>query len=87
MDGVLTDPDLAMVVDVRQQLTHSRMRRHLTGGDPQRVRIQLIMEDEARVDVRTLIEKSRDLATTHINKFIELLPSLSAVPDECEQEE
>ena len=70
---MLADPDFKRVKAVRDWLTHSRLPRTLIESPGTRQRIKLNADGD-RIDVRELIEMSRDLANSYVKKLIDLMP-------------
>jgi hypothetical protein len=76
IDLVSGDPRYSMVEATRHGLTHRRLYRHFTlgaGGRPQRLMLEVGTE---KFPVRQIIEDSRDCATEHVSRFLEILAQL-----------
>lgn len=76
LDEVLTDPDYELIKIARDSLTHSRLTRHFYLGaadPPQRLDLKMSI---GKMPVRQIIERSRNLATDHVSRFLQSLGQL-----------
>lgn len=74
--NVLGDGDYREIKAARDSLIHSRLRRHFRmslGGPPQRLKLEV---QSKQLEVRHIVQVVRNVATTHVSKFLDLLPAL-----------
>jgi len=74
IDSVLKDPDYNQIKAARDSLTHKRIPRHLTCP---RQRLRLQVEDN-QLDVPTVIDRAKDVASKHVSRLVAILPELLA---------
>lgn len=78
VDDLLADPRYRQIKQIRKDLIHSWIPRHLTilaGGQEGRERVKMDMGG-SRVSVRTVIENARDVADDHVTRLLDILPGL-----------
>jgi hypothetical protein len=74
IDNVLKDRDYRQIKAARDSLTHKRIPRHLTCP---RQRLRLQVEDN-QLDVPTVIDRAKDVASKHVSLLLAILPQLLA---------
>jgi hypothetical protein len=72
VDAVFADPRYKQIKAVRHALTHARVARHFT-LPRQRLRIQIKND---RLDVPSIIDYAKNVATTHVSTLLTTLPVL-----------
>ncbi len=75
--NVLDDVDYGEIKKLRNALIHSRLNRHFRmslGGPPQRLKLE---GKSKQWEVPQIVQVARDVATTHVSKFLEVLFALS----------
>jgi hypothetical protein len=72
VDTVLADPDYHEIRDARNLLTHAKLLRHFS-LPRQRLRLDV---GRRRIDVPTLVQQARDVATRNVTTLVSLLPQL-----------
>ncbi len=74
IDSVTSDPSYQVVKDARNPFVHSRLIRKFYMGGPTEFHIEGTSHTTAE-----LITLSREVATKHVNTFLDLLPALPQV--------
>jgi hypothetical protein len=74
IDNVLKDPDYHQINAARDSLTHKRVPRRLA-RPRQRIRLQV---GNDKVDVRSIIECAKDVASKHVSLLLAILSELLA---------
>jgi hypothetical protein len=63
------------VHEARNPLTHSRLKREMTGGSPQDMKFR-IEATGSRLTTREFVTHARDLATEQVTEFLQVVDSL-----------
>lgn len=74
--NVLDDVDYSEIKMLRNPLVHSRLNRHFRmslGGPPQRLKLE---GKSKQWEVPQIVQVAKDVATTHVSKFLEVLSAL-----------
>jgi hypothetical protein len=75
LDNVLADSRYDEVIAARNPLVHSRVLRHFSTSEP-KMRVAIQSTSPAYYTAAELVQKSKELATEHVQKFLEIVKKL-----------